>query len=429
MSSGAPAGPERATPCGSSRRAGAIAIASLVASCLFLASPAIVGALLLGSRSPGPRPLVAWSVATSVLWLVALHGLVRRPELLHLGLAPLYVTAAADLFLVLRLDSRLTSTHWTVFLTDFGDVPDFLRAHGRATLGALTALFAGLAFLLWSMTGLRLSLPRWVRRGSVLLLLLAYGIPLAWMASGRTVAETFREVASRDFSSPVGAISQAVVAGVRLHETSNYLDRRWSTSLGATRPGQHDSPEIFVWVIGDSSRPDRWSLGGYRRETNPLLAAVENVLFLPDVVTPAPYTGYAVAAMLSLAKPEDWEGILSRPSIVRAFADVGFETWWLSAQGPDSSLGVVHRIAGEARVRRYLERRRDDALVEEFRAMLASPDLPRRSSSCSIREATTSAARSRRRSGASPSATRADAPTSATSTMKASCSRTGWFRR
>jgi glucan phosphoethanolaminetransferase (alkaline phosphatase superfamily) len=63
---------------------------------------------------------------------------------------------------------------------------------------------------------------------------------------------------------------------------------------------------------------------------------------------------------------------------VSAFAGVGFATWWISAQGSDSPAGVVHRIASEARVRRYLADRRDDALVDELRALLASPDLPRK---------------------------------------------------
>jgi len=378
MSAGEAAAVAPTTLGGPGRLVRVVAVAWLVASCLFLVSPAIVGPLLLGPRSPGPPPVVAWNFATSLLWIVVLHGWVRRPEILHLVLAPFYVTTAADLFLMLRMGSRLTSTHWIVFLTDFADVPGFVLSRGPGTWAALGAVLLFPLLGLLAMSRIRVDLPQGVRRAGVGLLLLAYGVPLAWAATARTVPESLLKVASRDFSSPVGALSQGVVAAIRLRETAGHLDRRRSASLGATRSVPRDAPEIFVWVIGDSSRPDRWSLGGYRRETNPRLASIEDVLFLPDVVTPAPYTGYAVPAMLSLARPEDWAAITSSPSILRAFGEVGFESWWISAQRPDSPFGVVHRVAEEADVRSYLADSSDEKIVEELRARLASPDVPRK---------------------------------------------------
>jgi heptose-I-phosphate ethanolaminephosphotransferase len=367
-----------ANPATTSPLARVVAIAWLVASGIFLVSPAIVGPLLLGARSPGPLPVVAWNVAVSLVWIVVLHGWIRRPEVLHLLLAPLYVTTAVDLFLVLRMGSRLTSTHWIIFLTDFADVPGFVWSRGPGTWAALGAVLLVPLPGLLAMSRIRVDLPRGLRRAGVALLLLAYGVPLAWVATARPFPESLLEVASRDFSSPVGALSQAVVAALRLRETQVHVDRRRWAALDATRPAGRDVPGVFVWVIGDSSRPDRWSLGGYHRETNPLLASIEGVLFLPDVVTPAPYTGYAVPAMLSLARPEDWATITSRPSLLRAFGEVGFETWWISAQRPDSPFGIIHRVAEEASRRSYLPGSGDVKVVEELRARLASPNIPRK---------------------------------------------------
>ena len=42
-------------------------------------------------------------------------------------------------------------------------------------------------------------------------------------------------------------------------------------------------PQLVVMVIGESSRYDRWSLNGYARETNPLLAREANLVVQPDV--------------------------------------------------------------------------------------------------------------------------------------------------
>jgi glucan phosphoethanolaminetransferase (alkaline phosphatase superfamily) len=77
----------------------------------------------------------------------------------------------------------------------------------------------------------------------------------------------------------------------------NRRSARFHFGAHAALPG--DEPQLVVMVIGESSRYDRWSLNGYARETNPLLAQEPNVVTLADVVTSVSATRLSVPVIIS----------------------------------------------------------------------------------------------------------------------------------
>jgi heptose-I-phosphate ethanolaminephosphotransferase len=88
------------------------------------------------------------------------------------------------------------------------------------------------------------------------------------------------------------------------------------------------------------------------------------------MLTTAPFTTVAVPSMLSLRPITDWNSILAQRSIVSAFREAGFMTYWLSSQEADSWSGVNSRVAAEAKHVRYFDRAFDSALLNEFRTVL-----------------------------------------------------------
>ncbi len=92
---------------------------------------------------------------------------------------------------------------------------------------------------------------------------------------------------------------------------------------------------------------------------------------LPHMLTTAPHTAVAVPSMVSLQPIERWSAVLAQKSIVEAFNEVGFKTYWLSAQAADSWAGLIPQIAAEATRRRYFDSGYDGALLDEFRSILA----------------------------------------------------------
>jgi glucan phosphoethanolaminetransferase (alkaline phosphatase superfamily) len=95
----------------------------------------------------------------------------------------------------------------------------------------------------------------------------------------------------------------------------------------------NDDAQVIVMVIGESSRYDRWSLNGYERDTNPLLAKEPNVVPLRDVITSVSATRLSVPVIIS-RKPatESLKDGFSEKSFLTAFKEAGYKTFWLSNQ-------------------------------------------------------------------------------------------------
>lgn len=95
--------------------------------------------------------------------------------------------------------------------------------------------------------------------------------------------------------------------------------------------------EIYVLVIGEASRAENWSLYGYPRETNPLLAQTSGLVVYKDAITQSNTTHKSVPLILSAASAEDYSVVYTHKSILTAFKEAGFTTIFLSNQTPNRS--------------------------------------------------------------------------------------------
>ena len=90
----------------------------------------------------------------------------------------------------------------------------------------------------------------------------------------------------------------------------------------------------IVLIIGESARSDHFSLSGYTRETNPLLAKEgENLIYYKDVTACYPLTRSAVSCMLTRATRKDRSAARDETSFIGIFKKLGFYTTWLGMQG------------------------------------------------------------------------------------------------
>ena len=117
-------------------------------------------------------------------------------------------------------------------------------------------------------------------------------------------------------------------------------------------------PQVVVMVIGEASRADRWQLYGAARATTPRLQARRaELLVFRDAVSAASATRESVSLMLTRRPPEQVLGMRAEGSVVSAFRQAGFKTYWLSTQGsagPHETPVAV--MAAEAHERRFLSR-------------------------------------------------------------------------
>jgi glucan phosphoethanolaminetransferase (alkaline phosphatase superfamily) len=94
-----------------------------------------------------------------------------------------------------------------------------------------------------------------------------------------------------------------------------------------------DDRQIQVMVIGETGRPDRWGLFGAARATTPLLSHRDNLLVFKDAVSAASATRESVSLMLTRRPPASPLASVAEPSLVTAFKQAGYKTYWLSNQG------------------------------------------------------------------------------------------------
>jgi heptose-I-phosphate ethanolaminephosphotransferase len=343
---------------------------AVILACLFLISPLLIHGF--GNLRASPFDLLfAFNLATSLLWLALLHAWVRRPLLLHLWLSPLYLTVAIDLFLVAVFGARLSAGYVGIAMTDYGDTGELLATYTRPI--ALVGLVLAAAYLgcLYGMRSLRK--PRHARWTVVAgaLLVGVYGAAIARdLKEGLGGKSALLDVVGKELSSPVGVLFQASLALEMQAKSVTLRRQRAGYSFAAVKQPSAEK-EIYVLVIGESSRPQNWSLFGYPRDTTPRLRKTPGLVPLPDMLTTAPHTAVAVPSMLSLEPIEHWGSILAEKSIVEAFHEAGVKTYWLSAQAADSWAGLIPQIAAEADRRRYFDSGYDGALLDELRSILA----------------------------------------------------------
>lgn len=121
--------------------------------------------------------------------------------------------------------------------------------------------------------------------------------------------------------------------------------------FGAAQPEVLGERQIYLLVIGETLRPDRLQLNGYPRETTPELTKVDGLVSFRDMVSPWAWTRMSVPVILSRKPASDQSYYFAEKSLVAAFGEAGFRTYWLSTQSPlgvhDSSVALHANEADE----------------------------------------------------------------------------------
>lgn len=150
------------------------------------------------------------------------------------------------------------------------------------------------------------------------------------------------------------------VRGYEFWKEREYLSTLASKSelfrFGAVQAAEFNKGRVIVMVIGESSRYDRWSLNGYKRETNPLLKKETNLVSLSNVITAVSATRLSVPVLVS-RKPatQSLRAGFAEKSFVTAFKEAGFKTYWISNQMSFGQFDTpVSVFAKEADVTQFL---------------------------------------------------------------------------
>ncbi len=359
---------------------------------LLLLAPALAAPWFLSEARADLLSALGLSVVLWLFWL----ALWRTPYFACLAATPFLVLTPIALYVLVTYRTGLNPVIAAVLLeTNVPEAIQYLRGQWLR-IAVLVALLVTLAAV--ALTLLHRHEVRWQRRYRLYALLAApviFGIfhllnqPLENAASGlQPVDNPFRArqwpqaIESARLTAPFGAVLQiidAVDAERHVAAMSRVLE---AFRFGATQPANTHVRQVYVLVIGESSRADRWSLNGYARETTPLLAKEPNLVNFGDVVTPVAATRASVPLILT-RKPAALalSPSFTERSLVSAFREAGFSTYWLSNQSPFGTFDSPYAIyAKEAEHVLYFnmtgdwrETPTDGVMLDSLRRVLAEP--------------------------------------------------------
>jgi glucan phosphoethanolaminetransferase (alkaline phosphatase superfamily) len=90
--------------------------------------------------------------------------------------------------------------------------------------------------------------------------------------------------------------------------------------------------QIYVLIIGESSRYYNWQINGYNKPTSPRLKKRTGLISFSNMVTGGYITEFSVPMLITTATAVNYEQHYHEKSIVSAFKEAGFNTYWISNQ-------------------------------------------------------------------------------------------------
>ncbi|MFV0589520.1 sulfatase-like hydrolase/transferase [Bacteroides reticulotermitis] len=131
---------------------------------------------------------------------------------------------------------------------------------------------------------------------------------------------------------PVNVCYNVGLAFQRNAQTQNYDKTSKDFTFHAKPTHATEKREIYVMVIGETSRALNWQLLGYTRETNPELKEQSGLITYSKVLTESNTTHKSVPMLMSGVTACTYDSIYYQKSILTAFKEAGFQTAFFSNQ-------------------------------------------------------------------------------------------------
>lgn len=131
---------------------------------------------------------------------------------------------------------------------------------------------------------------------------------------------------------PVNTIVNLCRAVKVTESTVTYPDTSRDYTFSATSVSPDSVPQLYILVVGETSRAADWQLIGYDRETNPRLSRRDGVTVFTRALSESNTTHKSVPMLLSAVHATDYASLPHVKSLVTAFKEAGFATAAITAQ-------------------------------------------------------------------------------------------------
>jgi len=257
---------------------------------------------------------------------------------------------------------------------------------GSALLPTLICITAGLLLALLATRWSWQSGIRWQHRSRSFVLTVIITLPLAVGAATFTIPARLHASAhmisglgnSIEPGYPFGLFLRIAEYQSEWRQVRIDASRLDAFRFHAYRLRKVEQRQVYVLVIGESSRRDHWQLFGYPRTTNPELAKLPSLVPITNMLTSWPISIMGIPLLLTRKPITDTQMPWKEASILRAMQEAGFDTWWISNQLPMGKFdSPVSTYALEANHTIYLNQASldsagsyDDVLLQPLRDVL-----------------------------------------------------------
>lgn len=131
---------------------------------------------------------------------------------------------------------------------------------------------------------------------------------------------------------PANVCYNIALAFERTAQTQNYRETSGDFTFHAKMTHPADRKEVYIMVVGETSRAGNWSMYGYERDTNPELSKIEGLTSFCHVLTESNTTHKSVPMLLSPVSAHDFDSIYYQKGIITAFKEAGYQTAFFSNQ-------------------------------------------------------------------------------------------------
>lgn len=147
---------------------------------------------------------------------------------------------------------------------------------------------------------------------------------------------------------PANAVHNLFLAIERDSKIRKYKETSLHFAYDARSLRSDTVRQLYVLVIGETSRAGSWRLAGYNRQTNPCLSKrKDHIVMFDHAMSESNTTHKSVPLMLSPLDSKDYEDkIYATKSIISAFREAGFTTAYISNQ--ERNHGFIDAFGEEA---------------------------------------------------------------------------------
>lgn len=275
-------------------------------------------------------------VAPMGLWCLVLARGKRPGKVLLLGLWLMLIINSVQLVLLTIFDGAVISVDLllSLFSASGDEAGELLGGLILPIALVLITHIILVCFATWSWRRQReLHLRRRVHIEIIGFALIGLGLPLAYWSHQVQPSHTIRG----DIY-PINVFYNMYIAGDKLSELAHLDESSRPHSYRATSEHTSDKREVYIFVLGETSRAYSYQLYGYPRETNPRLTARDSSLVVfRDILTQSNTTSKSAPILLSPADAENNERLNKVKGIMTAMREAGFYTAFISNQPANRS--------------------------------------------------------------------------------------------